>query len=457
MPEPAHSSIDGPDSRIYCDQQTESIPAGFSDFINAWDEVSVDLMRRLGVEYDWYYRWNTLSFGERKRAQIATALWQHPDILALDEPTNHLDLDTRNQIGDALASWDGIGVIVSHDRSLLDSLCSRCLFLSSGSATVRPGGITKGIEQEQRQHVEALRLKREATQEARRLRREAQRRTETESRSAGRLSKKKIDRKDNDTRAKVDAARLTGKDRRAASAARLMRERANGATEHSRNLDLHRPTFAPPSGSLKLNADVVRGDALCRLSEGSISTADGRFRISHPELTITPHDRIGISGPNGSGKSTVLQHLYTQMSRRHSILYLPQELTTTDTRQLRQRVHDLDKSSKGRVFAMVNQLDSDPGRVMDTTALSPGEARKLLLAIGVLGQPSAIVMDEPTNHLDLPSIAALEATLQEYPGALVIVSHDTVFLDTLTTVRWQTVHRESTGGNREFTLACRHV
>ena len=131
VPEPPHGSIDGPDSRIYCDQQTESIPTGFSDFINAWDEVSVDLMRRLGVEYDWYYRWNTLSFGERKRAQIATALWQHPDVLALDEPTNHLDLETRNQIGDALASWDGIGVIVSlqiPDTAKLTSQTVVCTF-----------------------------------------------------------------------------------------------------------------------------------------------------------------------------------------------------------------------------------------------------------------------------------------------------------------------------------------
>jgi macrolide transport system ATP-binding/permease protein len=90
----------------------------------------------------------------------------------------------------------------------------------------------------------------------------------------------------------------------------------------------------------------------------------------------------------------------------------------------------------------VSRLGSRPQRLLETTEPSPGEVRKLLLALGITRAPHLIIMDEPTNHLDLPSIQCLEAALQECPCGLVLVSHDQYFLDRLTTIRWHIVQQD---------------
>ncbi len=430
-------SIDGPTDRMYCDQKTERIPAHFFDFLNAWDESSIELMRRLKVEYEWFYRWDTLSFGERKRAQIAAALWKNPDVLALDEPTNHLDSDARRLVADALTTWNGIGIIVSHDRTLLDRLCGSTLFLASGHGTLRPGGITAGMEEEQREYLETIRLRRDAAREERRLHREAQRRSDAESRNAGKLSKRNIAPKDHDASARVDGARLTGKDRRTSDAARAMRARAAAAAKKRRNVEIHRPTFVPSPGPLGMDAHLFRGDTLCRLAAGTARPGGSdTFSLTYPDLVIAPTERIGISGPNGSGKTTLLHLLRDSIPENRSVLFLPQELTATELKDVRGRIDGLDRDSRGRIYAIITQLGSDPQRLLESGTPSPGEARKILVALGVLNQVSAIFMDEPTNYLDLPSVLALEATLKEYPGALVIVSHDEAFLTSVTAVKW---------------------
>jgi ATPase subunit of ABC transporter with duplicated ATPase domains len=91
---------------------------------------------------------------------------------------------------------------------------------------------------------------------------------------------------------------------------------------------------------------------------------------------------------------------------------------------------------------IVSRLGSRPQRLLETTEPSPGEVRKLLLALGITRAPHLIIMDEPTNHLDLPSIQCLEAALRECPCGLVLVSHDQYFLDRLTTIRWHIVQQD---------------
>ena len=147
-------------------------------------------------------------------------------------------------------------------------------------------------------------------------------------------------------------------------------------------------------------------------------------------------DHIAITGPNGAGKSTLLEHLRPHVPDDIAWLDIPQELDEGLARSVVERVRALSSGERGRVLSVVAQLNSDPARILEGCTTSPGEMRKLLLALGVLSSPALIVMDEPTNHLDLHSVEALERALAGYPGALLLVSHDERFLNVCTSVRW---------------------
>ena len=111
----------------YCAQETDDPPAALADFALDFGPFARTLRNRLRLADDMAWRWDALSFGERKKLQIACALWQRPDVLALDEPTNHLDRESRSELSELLARYRGIGILVSHDRELLDLLATRLL------------------------------------------------------------------------------------------------------------------------------------------------------------------------------------------------------------------------------------------------------------------------------------------------------------------------------------------
>ena len=106
----------------YAVQRTDAPPADWDDFMNCWDASAMDWRRRLGISDDWADRWDSLSHGERKRVQIAIALWHAPDVLALDEPTNHLDLPSIECLENALVDTPCAMLLVSHDERFLSKL-----------------------------------------------------------------------------------------------------------------------------------------------------------------------------------------------------------------------------------------------------------------------------------------------------------------------------------------------
>ncbi len=445
---PAAGHIDAPQAIAYCDQRTDEAPEGLVDLLCYPDADAGRLAKTLCLAGDWPYRWQTLSHGERKRAQLAVVLWKEPELLLIDEATNHLDAVAGQMTEEALKAFRGVGLIVSHDRYLLDALCDRCLFLSlDGPPRLRPGGISAGMVEADREEETARRECAARESEVRRLRREAARREADAATQDKKRSLRGVAPKDADTRAKVSLARVTGKD---GVAGRLSTRQARRLQRENQALEaMERPVLR--RRGISVASKDARSDRLLRIEAGAIPLGHRRL-LTHPELIVAPRARIGITGPNGSGKSRLIvallglqDDLRDDRGSRNVVpplldtrrLYLPQELTRADTAALLRIASALPPERKGTVISTFARLGSEPAAVLDGGELSPGEARKLALALGLEEAVPLIIMDEPTNHLDIVSVRCLEEALTAYDGALLLVSHDRAFLDALTVRRWR--------------------
>ena len=172
--EPTSGTIHQLGSSVYVLQRTDDPPEDWHEFLESDDFEADEWRRKLNISLDWHDRWDTLSHGERKRSQIAVALWKQPELLALDEPTNHIDASARRLLIDSLRQFRGVGLLVSHDRELLDALCRQCLFIFPPNAVMRSGGVTVGMEEDRREQADAREKYDQASGAARRLREAAQ-------------------------------------------------------------------------------------------------------------------------------------------------------------------------------------------------------------------------------------------------------------------------------------------
>jgi ATPase subunit of ABC transporter with duplicated ATPase domains len=146
---------------------------------------------------------------------------------------------------------------------------------------------------------------------------------------------------------------------------------------------------------------------------------------------------VHLRGPNGAGKTTLLRRLLDAAALPADRLrYLPQDLTRDDRRRALAEVRALDPHTRGRVLSLVAALGLDPDHVLASADPSPGEARKLLMALALGTHAWALALDEPTNDLDLPSIERVEGALADFPGALLLVSHDEHFAARITDQTW---------------------
>jgi len=434
--EPTSGVVDGPSPGLIVAQRTDDPPDRLTDLIAFPDAEAGRLVSILGIDADWPYRWATLSHGERKRAQIGVALWINPPLLAVDEPTNHLDGPARRMLATALSRYSGVGLLVSHDRQLLDTLCSQCLFLSPPRPPrLRPGGVSAGMEEQRREDEEARRAYDRSAREVRRIQSEVTRRradADVGHQQAMR-SKRHLRRKDSDAREKIDRARISGADGNAGRKLNQIEGRARQANEQLESLT------RPPSERTGLTIRGVRSqsDAVARLDACTLPVGPDRA-LEVPELVVEPSDRIGLVGANGAGKSTLLEAFRAagQFGSDH-VLYIRQELSSDEARDLVRRVRDLRRDALARVLSTIARLGSVPERILDTDLPSPGETRKLMLAEGLERKPDLVVMDEPTNHLDLLSIQCMEVALADYPGAVILVSHDVDFLEALVRDYWE--------------------
>lgn len=430
--QPEQGTVRRPDPIVFCPQRTDDAPVQLPQFISATEAEASVLRGKLQIGEDWADRWPTLSHGERKRAQVAVALWQRPDVLLIDEPTNHIDVAARTLLAEALVSFRGIGLLVSHDRELLDLLCRQCLFLDPPQAVMRPGGYTEAAAEARREEA-SLRAERQiAQQQLARLTEVARRRQSEAARADRKKSKRGLAHGDSDGRATIDRARVSGKDGQAGRLANQLNGRLAHAQQRVASLQVKKRYAV----NFWLDGSTSPRQRLFTILADTLDLDDSR-RLIVPDLTMLRHDRIAITGANGVGKSTLIRHIRNRLNvPEDHLIYMPQEIDLTRTRDIMAAVQRLSHEQLGRVMTVVSALGSRPERLQRHLDVSPGELRKVLLAMGVMHRPHLIIMDEPTNHLDLQAIECLEDALRDCPCGLLLVSHDLRFLSQVTDTRW---------------------
>jgi ATPase subunit of ABC transporter with duplicated ATPase domains len=429
---PDEGEIRHPDFSLYCEQRTDKPPVLFDDLVRAEHRDAVLIRADLGIESDWLDRWGTLSHGERKRAQVGVMLWRQPDVLAVDEPTNHLDAYARSLLARALQTYRGVGLLVSHDRELLDLLCGHCLFVDPPEIVLRRGGFTKAWEASQRDALAQERLLKRARAERKKIERESTRRREEASKSDRKRSKGALARKDSDGREKIDRARVSGKD---AVAGKLYRQ-IQGRLRQARKKEGEIQTKKVHRMGIWLPGSHSKRDLLFEIEAGYLPLGGHRL-LRHADLVMQPGDRVALTGPNGTGKSTLVRRIVASLNvPAERYTYVPQEIEAADSARILADARQLPNKQLGFMMTVISRLGSRPHRLLESVEPSPGETRKLLLAMGIAKEPHLIIMDEPTNHMDLPSIQCVEDALRDCPCGLLLVSHDMPFLSGLTERRW---------------------
>jgi len=301
--------------------------------------------------------------------------------------------------------------------------------------TVRPGGVTKGMAVADAERQTASRQHEQDRREYSRLRREAIRRQQLAASADRRRSKRGLGARDHDAKGKKNLALVTSKD----AVGGTLRRQINGQLERAlRRSESHRVKKEYEIG-IWLPGSTSKRNALLELPAGCIALGEHR-QLNYPVLTIRPTDRIALTGVNGSGKSTLVRRIVTVLDiPAEQQTFVPQEIDAESSRSLLEQARRLAPDQLGHLMNIVSRLGSRPGRLLASDEPSPGETRKLMLALGMVRTPHIIVMDEPTNHMDLPSIEALEAALADCPCALLLVSHDTRFLQRLTRTAWNII------------------
>lgn len=415
---------------VYCQQDSSLEPGNLIDFASDWNQEAQRARALLHIGDDWPWRYDTLSGGQQKRLQIACALYARPDVLVMDEPTNDLDAPTREIVSEALASFDGVGILISHDRELLDGLVYQSLLCDGARWIMRPGGYSKASDQAASERATALHDREKAMREVKRLKAEAQRRSEEAARQKGKRSKRGLDKRDSDGRARIGRAIVSGKDGVAGKLSAAMDERlARAESTLSENSVPKRYDHC-----ISDFGEAARSSIVARV--GPTRLYAGEFCLNVPQLWVSPTDHVVLTGANGTGKSLLVRAIIDSVPENIKVAYVPQVVASVERERALEQLRKHTQEQKGRILSIVARLNSDPDRLLDGDDLSPGELRKLMLAEKLVAEPNFLVLDEPTNHLDIGSIEALQRLLVGFPGAILLVTHDIRLAEAVGQTRW---------------------
>ncbi|HUD40879.1 MAG TPA: ABC-F family ATP-binding cassette domain-containing protein [Dokdonella sp.] len=376
------------------------------------------------------------SGGELTRVALIGAWLAEADMLILDEPSNHLDRVQRGALRDALQAWSGGLIVVSHDRELLESM-QRIVELSPAGLRDYGGGYAF--------YAQARGEERTQAREALARSRHARRRGEAEVRAQREALARRQARGAREGRTANQAPILLGRRRQQseASAGQALRRQAE-RVDTLREAVAVAASRVDDDAPLALFAPLPASAAQRRVAvlDGVVAPygAAGRHRL---DLAVSGRQRIAVTGPNGSGKSTLLKLVAGLAEPREGrctvhvpAAYLGQRLDGLDPEATPlmhlQRGHPAAAQTQARTWLALLGLDAAAVDV-PSRLLSGGERLKTALAGALYRSEPAelLLLDEPTNHLDLAALEALERMLAQYPGALMVVSHDETFLDRL--------------------------
>lgn len=432
LTEPDSGSVSPQLLSAFCEQDSSRMPQNVFDLASDWGQEAASVKSLLRIEDEWFWRYDTLSGGQQKRVQIACALYLRPDVLIMDEPTNDLDIEARDIVRMALESYKGIGLLVSHDRDLLDQMVSQSLVCEGGIWTMRSGGYSKASGQAASERASAVKDREKATREVKRLKAEAQRRSEEAARQKGKRSKRSLNKNDSDGREKIGRAIVSGKDGIAGKLSSAMGKRLDEAQKEL----AEKTVMKRYSHRIGEFGEASRASHVAHLQESVLHA--GEFSLKRPELWISPTDHIVLTGANGTGKSLVVRNIVDSIRDNIKIAYVSQDVESSKREHALFVLRTLTQEQKGRVLSVVARLNSNPDGILDGSDLSPGELRKLVLAEQLVQNPNFLVLDEPTNHLDVGSIEALQRMLVGFPGAFLLVTHDRQLADAVAQTRWET-------------------
>jgi len=355
------------------------------------------------------------SGGWRMRVALAATLFAAPDLLLLDEPTNYLDLEGTLWLEDHLANYPRTVIVISHDRDLLDTSVDQILHLDHGRLTLYKGSYSSFEEQRAtREMLDAKHAKRQADERKR-------------------------------LQAFVDRFKAKASKAKQAQSRVKMLERMKPVTALMTQ-DVREITFPEP--------EKLLSPPIIAVDDVSVGYEPGKPVLRRVTLRIDNDDRIALLGANGNGKSTLVKLLAGRLppfsgkivrAANLSVGYFAQH--QTDELDLEGSSYDhlrrlMPDATETKVRARVGAIGFS-GKAGDTKVsnLSGGEKARLLLGLATFAAPNMIILDEPTNHLDIDSRAALAEAINEFPGAIIMVSHDRYLIEACADQLWVVADR----------------
>src|SRR4030081_287276 len=350
------------------------------------------------------------SGGWRMRVALAATLFAAPDLLLLDEPTNYLDLEGTLWLEDHLANYPRTVIVISHDRDLLDTSVDQILHLDRGKLTLYKGTYSSFEEQRAtREMLDAKHAKRQADERKR-------------------------------LQAFVDRFKAKASKARQAQSRVKMLEKMKPVTALVTQ-DVREISF--PTPEKMLSPPIIAVDNV------SVGYDPKKPVLNRVTLRIDTDDRIALLGSNGNGKSTLVKLIANKLppfsghvtrAEKLSVGYFAQHqldelnLDGSPYDHVRKLMPDATETKvRGRVGAI-----GFSGKAGDTLvkSLSGGEKARLLLGLATFFGPNMIILDEPTNHLDIDSRAALAEAINDFPGAVIMVSHDRYLIEACADQLW---------------------